>query len=173
MTKAEVQPFGAKSAAVEPFELEKYSGKPWNKWVERIWRKALRVGSAEVARQVLADVGTLVTKPSEADYRLPSALDLMHRLPAELRREAVFEMWGASRPNLSASSLDALVPIAWPHRGPADSDDIRGARALLWTLGDPAPEFMMEAASRGFRSRDVNETLWLRLEPFAKKHGVI
>lgn len=181
LADAGTEPFGAKRDDVEPFELAKYTGKPWNAWVERIWRQALRLGSVDVARQVITDVGTLITKPSEADYRLPSALDLMHRLPAELRHAAVLEMWGSARPENptvlatleDASLMRSLVPIAWPHRGPADSDDVRWARAVLWLLGDPNPEQMMEAARRGARSRDVNETLWLRLEPFAKKHGVI
>lgn len=184
LTAEGAKPFGAAVNEQTPFKLDEYvsSGKkPWNTWVERIWRQALRVGSPEIARQVISDVGTLITRPSEADYRLPSALDLMHRLPPDLRREAVIEMWGSARPENQTlrAALDAppdlrsLVPIAWPHRGRADSDDVRWARALLWLLGDPEPEQLIEAARRGVNSRDVNETLWLRLEPFAKKHGVI
>ncbi len=142
-----------------PYLAEVAQGQKWSSWVEAIWRQALRQGSVEAAQQVLRDVGTMVTRPSEADYKLPGALDLWHRLPRHgpfSRRAALAELWSDRQPEGDAETqvafdvflgslehdhvaplavFDALQPAAWSDRGLATAAATRWARALLWALG--------------------------------------
>jgi hypothetical protein len=173
------------------------AGKRWTSW-ERASQTALRRGSVAMARQVLDQVGTLVTRPNVATWKLPSALDLLYRLPTEgprSRRAAVLSAWGPLRPDTPATrvAFDTLVGLAdsadsapvdvfealrlpaWADRGPADRDEVRWARALLWALGRPRPEHLLEAAELVMtgQPRDVAETCWLRIEAFARDSDVL
>lgn len=193
----------APSAAAEAPDLTPYlaQGKKWSSWVERIWREALRSGSVDTARAVLDDIGTLVTRPSVVDYKLPGALDLWHRLPRHgpfSRRAALAEVW--SRRSLEGDAatqvafdvflgsletdqvapmavFDTLQTAAWGDRN-ATTTTASWARALLWALGPAEPAQLNEAASLVLRlevddRRDVEESLWLSLEPFARRAGVL
>lgn len=188
----------ARDVELEPFVAEVAAGKRWSSWVDGIWRAALRRGSVETARQVLDHVGTLVTRPGIEVWKLPGPLDLLHRLPAEgprSRRAALLHLWNGRRPSHPANqvaydallglvessqrgpleSFRALQALAWSDRGPSTDEDVRWARALLWALGRPRSEHLLEAATLvlGGRARDVSQTCWLRLEPFVRDAGVL
>lgn len=190
------RPASAREVDLAPFLAEAAAGKKWSSWVDGIWRQALRRGSVETAREVLAHVGTLTTRPALPVWKLPGALELLHRLPSEgprSRRAALLHLWSGRRPahptNQVAydtflglvegtqpgprASLLALQSLAWADRGPSTDEDVRWARALLWALGRPRPEHLLEAATLvlGGRSREVAETCWLRLEPFVREAG--
>ncbi|MBL8920976.1 MAG: hypothetical protein JNJ54_19085 [Myxococcaceae bacterium] len=181
-----------------PFLAEVASGKRWSAWVDGVWRQALRRGSVETARQVLSHVGTLVTRPDLAPWKLPGALDLLYRLPAAgpgSRRVAVLQLWNGKRPASPLNqvaydtllglleseapapldTLRSLQAVAWSYRGPPADDEVRWARALLWALGRPRPEHVLEAATLvlGERSRDAAMTCWLRLEPLVCDAGAL
>lgn len=192
----------AEAPDLTPYRAQVAAGKKWSSWVEGIWREAFRSGSVDTARSVLDDIGTLVTQPSVADYKLPGALDLWHRLPRHgpfSRRAALAEVWSrrtlegdaatqvAFDVFLGSLETDQVAPIAvfdtlqtaaWSDRSATTTTATRWARALLWALGPAEPAQLHEAASlvlrlEGDKRRDVEETLWLSLEPFARRAGVL
>ena len=195
----------ASTSVRTPLDLSSYvaecnAGKPWSAWVEGIWRPALQREHRDVARRIVEEVGTLVTKPAEPEYRLPGALDLLQRLPREgaySRRMGMLEMWQRRRPDdlptlapamtylvdhvheaapAPKALLDDLVAVAWRHRGPPVEADVSWARALLLALGTPEPARLRDATTlvlAPMRGRDLAETMWLRLAPFAEAAGVL